>query len=653
MKRIGVFVCHCGVNIAGTVDIEKVKETIKDYPGVAVVKDHQYCCSDPGQNLIKGTISSEKLEGVVVACCSPSLHENTFRKAAASVDLNPYLLEIANIREQCSWVTEDKAEATRKAVRIIRTMVEKVTEDKPLKPYAVPVTKRALVIGGGIAGIQAALDIANAGGEVVLVERQSSIGGHMAQLSETFPTLDCSQCILTPKMVEASQHPRIRLMTYCEVEDVSGFVGNFKVKIREKAKYVDWDACNGCGLCMTKCPGRATSEFNQGLDQRTAIFRLFPQAVPNKPVIDRESCIFFQKGKCRVCEKICPPQAIRFEDGDRIVEEEVGAIVVATGFDLFDMKTYGSYGLHRHPDVMTGLDFERLLSASGPTKGEVKRPSDGKVPKRVIFVKCAGSRDAERGVPYCSKVCCMYSAKHAILYKHRVPDGEALVFYIDVRTAGKDFEEFYKRATDEGVNYVRGKVSKVFRRGDKMVVWGSDTISGRKLEVEADLVVLATAMVPDRGALDLARMLKIQHNAHGFYTEAHPKLRPVETATAGFFLAGAAQGPKDIPETVAQSSAAASKVLELFSMKELTHDPTIAAVDEDLCSGCGICVDVCPYKARELVERKDGKGWVIKVTEVLCEGCGACSAACPVGACQQANFRDKQLEDMARAGLKD
>jgi heterodisulfide reductase subunit A len=653
MKRIGVFVCHCGVNIAGTVDIEKVKETIKEYPGVAVVKDHQYCCSDPGQSMIKETISSEKLEGVVVACCSPSLHENTFRKAASSIDLNPYLLEIANIREQCSWVTEGKAEATRKAVKIIRTMVEKVAEDKPLKPYAVSVTKRALVIGGGIAGIQAALDIANAGGEVILVERKSSIGGHMAQLSETFPTLDCSQCILTPRMVEASQHPRIRLMTYCEVEDVSGFVGNFKVKIRQKAKYVDWDVCNGCGLCITKCPGRATSEFNQGLDQRTAIFRLFPQAVPNKPVIDRDSCIFFQKGKCRVCEKICPPQAIRFEDEDRIVEEEVGAIVVATGFDLFDMKTYGSYGLHRHPDVMTGLDFERLLSASGPTKGEVKRPSDGKVPKRVIFVKCAGSRDAEQGVPYCSKVCCMYSAKHAILYKHRVPDGEALVFYIDVRTAGKDFEEFYKRATDEGVNYVRGKVSKVFRRGDKMVVWGSDTISGRKLEVEADLVVLATAMVPDRGALDLARMLKIQHNAHGFFTEAHPKLRPVETATAGFFLAGAAQGPKDIPETVAQSSAAASKVLELFSKKELTHDPTIAAVDEDLCSGCGICVDVCPYKARELVERKDGKGWVIKVTEVLCEGCGACSAACPVGACQQSNFRDKQLEDMARAGLKD
>lgn len=652
MKRIGVFVCHCGVNIAGTVNIEELKKRVSEYPGVVAVNDHLYCCSDPGQAMIKETISREKLEGVVVACCSPALHETTFRKAAASVGLNPYVLEIANIREQCAWVTEDKQRATDKAARIVKTMVRKVGGDTPLEPLSVPVTRRALVIGGGIAGIQAALDIASAGGDVVLVERQSTIGGHMAQLSETFPTLDCSQCILTPKMVEASQHPRIKLLTYAEVEDVTGFVGNFKVKIRLKARYVDWQACNGCGLCITKCPGRATSEFNQGLDQRTSIHRLFPQAVPNKPVIDRDSCVYFQKGKCRVCEKICPPQAIRFEDEERFVEEEVGAIVVATGFDLFDMKTYGSYGLGRHPDVMTGLDFERLLSASGPTKGEVRRPSDGKVPKRVIFVKCAGSRDAERGVPYCSKVCCMYSAKHAILYKHRVPDGEAMVFYIDVRTAGKDFEEFYKRATDEGVSYVRGKVSKVFRRGDKMVVWGSDTISGRKLEVEADLVVLATAMVPDRGAKALARLLKIQANAHGFFTEAHPKLRPVETATAGFYLAGAAQGPKDIPETVAQASAAACKVLELFSLAELTHDPTVAGVDEELCSGCGICVDVCPYGARKLVERKDGKGYVIKVTEVQCEGCGACSAACPVSACQQANFRDRQIEEMARAGLE-
>ncbi len=438
-------------------------------------------------------------------------------------------------------------------------------------------TRKALVIGGGIAGIQAALDIANAGVEVVLVERKSSIGGHMAQLSETFPTLDCSQCILTPKMVDAAQHPRIRLKTYSEVESVTGSAGDFLVKIRQRAKYVDWDVCNGCGLCMTKCPGRAVSEFNEGLEKRTAIHRLFPQAVPNKPVIDRESCIYLQKGKCRVCEKICPPQAIRFDDQDRLVEENFGAIVVATGFELLDLKAYGSYGLGRHPDVLTGLEFERLLSASGPTKGEVKRPSDGKEPKRVVFVKCAGSRDRERGVPYCSKVCCMYSAKHAILYKHRVHDGEAIIFYIDVRTAGKDFEEFYKRATDEGVVYVRGKVSKIFRRGDKMVVWGSDTVAGRKMEVEADLVVLATAMTPNPGAKEVARMLDIQADEHGFLTEAHYKLGPVETSQPGVFLAGTCQGPKDIPETVAQASAVASKVLGSFAV--LSHSTEQECMD--------------------------------------------------------------------------
>jgi len=650
--RVGVFVCHCGINIAGVVKIDELREMIKDYPGVAVVKDHQYCCSDPGQGMIKETIEAEKLDRVVVACCSPTLHENTFRKAGEAVGLNRYTLEIANIREQCAWVTEDRDEATRKASRIVRAMIEKVTADEPLEPIGVDVTKRALVIGGGVAGIQAALDIANSGHEVVLVEKLPSIGGKMAQLSETFPTLDCSQCILTPKMVDVAQHPNITLRTYTEVDEISGHVGNFRVKLRQKARSVDWDACTGCGLCSTKCPGKAPNEFNFGTDRRPAIYTVFPQAVPNKPVIDRTACTYYLKGKCRICEKICPVQAIRFDDEDQVVEEQVGAIVLATGYDLYDMHDYGNYGLDRYPDVVSGLEFERLLSASGPTEGAVRRPSDGEEPKTVVFVQCAGSRDEENGKPYCSKVCCMYTAKHAILYKHRVHDGEPVIFYIDVRTPGKDFEEFYKRATDEGVNYIRGKVSKIFKRGDKMVVWGADTLAGKKVEVEADLVVLATAMVPDASAPDLARAAKVQVNAHGFFSEAHPKLRPVETMTAGFFLAGAGQGPKDIPETVAQASASASKVGELFASKQLTHSPVIAGVEEELCSGCGICVDVCPYGARELVERKDGKGYVIKVTEVLCEGCGACSAACPVGACQQRNLKDRQIRDVVRAGLK-
>jgi len=651
-KRIGVFVCHCGINIAGTVKIDEVLKKLKNDTDIAVVKDHQYCCSDPGQNLIQDTIKQEKLDGIVVACCSPTLHETTFRKAAASTGVNQYLCEIANIREQCSWVTEDKDKATEKAVRIIKTLVRKVKHDEPLTPISVPITKRAMVIGGGVAGIQAALDIANSGYEVVLVEKNPSIGGRMAQLSETFPTLDCSQCILTPKMVEVKQHPNIMLMTYSEVAEISGYIGNFKVKVRKKAPYIDWDICNGCGQCLVKCPGRAPSEFDQGLTKRKAIYRPFPQAVPNRPVIDRNVCVHFKTGRCSICSEACPLKAIRYDQKEMLVETQVGAIVIATGYDVLDKQILGPYGKGKYPDVIDGLQFERILSASGPTSGEVKRPSDSKVPKRVVFVQCAGSRDPENYMPYCSKVCCMYTAKHAMLYKHRVHDGEAIIFYIDVRTGGKGFEEFYKRTTDEGVLYIRGKVSKIFEQNGKVTVWGADTLTGKKVEVDCDMVVLASAMVPTPESKALSTLLKTAQDENGWFVEAHPKLRPVETLSAGFYLAGAGQGPKDIPEAVAQASASASKVAALFSQKELQHAPLIAGVDEDICSGCGLCVDVCPYKARELVVKEDGKTKKIKVIEVLCEGCGACSAACPSGAAQQKNFTDEQIQEMVEAGLE-
>ncbi|MEO0004704.1 MAG: CoB--CoM heterodisulfide reductase iron-sulfur subunit A family protein, partial [candidate division WOR-3 bacterium] len=543
-KRIGVFVCHCGINIAGVVKVPELVGEIKKIPGVISAMDYVYCCSDPGQNLIKRTIKSEGLEGIVVACCSPSLHEATFRKAASEAGLNPYLCEIANIREQCSWVTNDRDAATEKALGIVKTVIAKVREDLPLEPLRVPIVKRALIIGAGIAGIQAALDIANAGYEVVLVEKDPSIGGHMAQLSETFPTLDCSQCILTPKTVEAGHHPKIKLLTYAEVAEVAGFVGNFRVKIRQKPRYVDMDACTGCGICLEKCPVRVDSVFDRNLTKRRAIYRLFPQAVPNKVVIDAEHCRQLQGKKCGVCAKVCPAQAIRYDDTERFCEEEVGAIVLATGYELFDISKVGAYGFGAVPDVIDGLAFERILSASGPFAGEVRRPSDGKVPKRVVFVQCAGSRDSNQGVPYCSKICCMYTAKHALLYKHRVHDGEAIICYIDVRTPGKGFEEFYRRASDEGVQYLRGKVSKIFRRGDKVVVWAADTLAGKKMEIEADMVVLASAIVPNPEGVEVARKLKIAVDANGFQSESHPKLRPVETLTAGFFLAGCGQGPK-------------------------------------------------------------------------------------------------------------
>lgn len=648
MKKIGVFICHCGINIAKTVDVEALTEEIKKYPGVVHAENYKYMCSDPGQNLVVNAIKEKGLDAVVVAACSPTLHENTFRNTSERGGLNRYVCEMANIREHCSWVHDDKEVATRKASHIIKTIVEKVRYDEPLEPIHVEVTKRALVIGGGIAGIQAALDIANAGVETILVEKSPSVGGRMAQLSETFPTLDCSQCILTPKMVEVSQHKNIKLMAYSEVEELSGSVGNFKAKIKKKASYIDHVKCTGCGICYEKCPIKVDSEFEEGLGKRKAVYTPFPQAVPNIPVIDAAHCTYFLKpGKCKVCQIVCPAKAVDFEQKDEIIEEDVGAIVVATGFDLYNPDKLKEYGYGSIPDVITSLQFERLLSASGPTTGDVKRISDGKVPKRVVFIQCAGSRDKENHLEYCSKICCMYTAKHALLYKHRVHDGEPIIFYIDVRTAGKGYEEFYNRVTDEGAIYIRGKVSKVYQDNGRIIVLGADTLLGKQVEVEADMVVLALGMVPKQGSEDLVRRLKIQCDANEFLTEAHPKLRPVESQTAGIYLAGVAQGPKDIPEVVAQASGAASKAIAILSQEEITFEPTIAGVDEDLCSGCGICVGVCPYNAREL----DREKMVVKVIESLCQGCGSCSAACPAGAAQQRNLIDRQIEEMVVTAL--
>ena len=648
MKRIGVFVCHCGINIAETVDVKRVAEEAMKMEGVAYAQDYIYMCSEPGQTLVREKIVEEKLDAVIIAACSPNLHESTFRTAAEEAGLNPWQCEIANIREQCSWVHSDREKATSKAIHIVATMVQKTRLNESLEPIPVSITKKALVIGAGIAGIQAALDIADSGHKVILVEKESSIGGHMAQLSETFPTLDCSQCILTPKMVAAGKHPNIELMTYSEVDDVSGYVGNFKVRIRRKAAFVDWSKCNGCGLCMEKCPAKVSSVFDRELAKHGAIYVPFPQAVPNKPVIAHDSCIYFKTGKCRLCEKVCEIGAINFEQEDRFVEEEVGAIITATGFETLPVADLAEYGAGEVPDVIDGLAFERLLSASGPTVGEVRRPSDGMVPKEIVFVQCAGSRDPERYKPYCSKICCMYTTKHALLYKHRVHDGQPYIFYIDIRTGGKGYEEFYHNAEEEeGIIYLRGKVAKIFRDGDKTVVWGTDTLTGRNIEIAADLVVLATAIIPKESTAELVKKLRIQTGPNGFLTEAHAKLRPVESINSGFYIAGAAQGPKDIPETVAQASAAACKVISLFSRDHLEQDPAIAWVDEDLCGSCRICISVCPYDAREYDEEK---GTVI-VNEALCEGCGSCVAACACGATQQRNLSDSQIKSMVTASL--
>jgi len=650
MARIGVFICHCGENVARTVDCAAVAEAAKKMPGVVHSVDYKYMCSDPGQQMIRDAIAEQKLTGVVVGACSPRMHEPTFRRAAADAGLNPYLLEMANLREHCSWVHDDRDAATAKAIDIIRAMAAKTKFNAPLTEIRVSVEPTALVIGGGIAGIQAALDIADGGKKVILVERSPSIGGHMARLSETFPTLDCSQCILTPKMVDAASHPNITLMTYCELEEVDGYVGNFEVTIRKKARYVDPDKCTGCGSCYQKCPAKKIpSEFDAGLGTRTAIYTPFPQAVPNKPVIDAENCIMLTKGKCGVCAKICPTGAVNYEDKDELVKVKVGAIVVATGFELWDHSAYGEYGGGRLCDVIDGFAFERLASASGPTGGVIRRPSDGEVPQTVVFIQCCGSRDDKQGLAYCSKICCMYTAKHAMLYRHKVHDGRAVVFYMDIRSGGKGYDEFVRRAIEaDGVEYVRGRVSRIYRRTDgKLIVRGADTLAGQPVTIEADLVVLADAVVPRKGADRVAQMLGVGYDINGFYSEAHPKLRPVETATAGVFLAGACQAPKDIPDAVAQASAAASKVLGLFSQPELEREPIVARVNWDSCVHCRGCITACPYGAIDDHEIKDRNGNVIRVVADVnpgvCQGCGTCVAVCRSNSIELDGFTDEQI----------
>jgi len=647
--RIGVFVCHCGLNVERTVDTKRVAAALSEYPGVVYATDYDYMCSDPGQNLIKEAIVEHRLTGIVVAACSPAMHEATFRHAAEDAGLNPYLLEVANIREQCSWVHTDRVEATEKAIRITRTLVEKVRGNHPLEPIRIDHVDKCLVIGGGIAGIQAALDVAEAGFEVILVEKNPSIGGHMAQLSETFPTLDCSQCILTPKMVEVSRHPNIRLLAYSEVLEVSGYVGNYTVKIRRNPTYVDPDKCNLCGECANVCPETVESDFERGLASRKAIYIPFQQAIPSSYTLDAEACLGLQPLRCSECAKVCEPAAIDFDMQPELIEEEVGAIIVATGYDLYPVENLSEYGKGEVPDVIDGLQFERLLSASGPTRGEVRRPSDGRVPKRVIFVQCAGSRDPENHNPYCSKICCMYTAKHALLYRHAVPDGEAFVFYIDIRAAGKDYEEFVQRATEEErIVYIRGKVARIYRDGDQVVVWGVDTLSGKRVELKADLVVLALSIDPHPSTREISRILKISCGSEGFLKEAHPKLRPVESLIAGVFVAGAGQGPKDIPESVAQGSGAAAKAVALLAKEKLTHPPEVVSIDEEICGGCGVCVAMCPYSALSL-----NPAGVAEVNEVLCEGCGTCVSACPTGAAQLLNMTDSQLREMIEVALSD
>ncbi len=598
MARIGVFICHCGENIAGTVDCARVAEAMLHIPGVVHSVDYKYVCSDPGQRLIRDAIQQQRLTGVVVAACSPRMHEPTFRRACQAAGLNPYLFEMANIREHCSWVHDDVELATEKAKALVRAAVGRAYYQESLETHGVPVNPNVLVVGGGIAGIQAALEIADADRQVYLVEREPSIGGHMAQFDKTFPTLDCAACILTPKMVSVGQHPFIKLMSYSEVAEVSGFVGNYTVKVRRKARYVDEEKCTGCGLCQTKCPWKTDSEFDMGLGKRKAIYMPFPQAIPLVPVIDTDLCVYFQKGKCRVCEKFCEANALDFEQTDRIEEIEVGSIIVATGFETFDAERIPRYSYGRLPNVVTSLELERMVNASGPTGGKIVL-EDGSTPERVGIVHCVGSRDVNYNV-YCSRVCCMASLKLAHLVREK-SGAEVYNFYIDMRAGGKGYEEFYRRVMEEGTHVIRGRVAvvsaspQVPEEEGHLIVQVEDTLTAVVRRIPMDMVILAVGMEPREDAEEVARTFKISRSADGFFLEKHPKLDPVATTTDGVFVVGACQGPKDIPQSVMEASAAAAAAGELLyaargtAIKKRELPPEIDVTGQEPRIGVFVC----------------------------------------------------------------
>jgi len=639
MSRIGVFVCHCGLNIAKTIRVSELAEFASTLPDVVVARDYKFMCSTPGQEMIANDIKEHRLDRVIVTACSPLMHEHTFRKVIEKAGLNQYMLTIVNIREQVSWVTSDIEEGTSKAKALLNGAVYRARLLAPLSSRVIDVNPDVMIVGGGIAGIQAALELANTGKKVYLVEKNSTIGGHMAQFDKTFPTLDCSACILTPKMDAVLQHPNITLMTYCEISEVKGFVGNFDIKIRQKSRYVDHDKCNACLACTEKCPGKGIAEWDEGLVKRKAIHIPFPQAVPQKPVIDQDACTYFLKGKCRLCEKVCEQKAIDFEQQDTFIDVKVGAVIVATGYNLMDTMPLVQYGYGKYPGVYSALEVERLFNSAGPTGGKVTL-RDGKEPQAIAILHCIGSRD-KNNYEHCSRVCCMYSLKFAHLFKEKT-SADVYQFYIDIRAAGKGYEEFYNRIIEEDVKFIRGKGTRVAENGDepgRLIVEAEDTITGKFVQLPVDMVVLSPAMIPREDSKNIARLFNLSTDKYGFFMERHPKLAPLSTMSEGVFIAGVCQNPKDIPDTVAQANGAAAEALTIVSREKMELEATTAMVNPASCCGCQNCVRVCPYGAPSFNYDKG----VSEINEALCKGCGLCASVCPTSAIIARHFTNEQV----------
>ena len=635
--KIGVYVCHCGINIADHVDVEAVKCLAENHPRVAIARDYTYMCSDPGQDLIVNDIEEYQLDRIVVAACSPTMHERTFRKTVSKSGLNPYFLEIANIREQCSWVHGDRTRATEKAKELVLAAIAKAMLLEPLEEGDVQVMPSSLVIGGGIAGLQSAMDIADSGFKVFLVEKDPSIGGHMAQLNKTYPTMGTADDLILQKMKSAEENPNIELLTYAEIAAVEGFVGNFTVTVRKKPRYVDPSKCTDCGQCEEICPVRVPNEFNLGLDHRPAIYLPFSQAMPHSYVVDPDACQYLARGECGRCVEICPSKAIDFTQKEEEGTIEVGTIIIATGFESFDARLKPEFGYGHYERVITALELERLLSPSGPTGGNL--PAHWGEPENIVFIQCVGSRDKTVGNEYCSRVCCMYTAKQADLLREKFPGARVTVCYIDIRAFGKGYEEFYERVQKAGVIYRKGIPSEIYQKGEKLVVKAEDSLLGELYEEEADLVVLATGLIPSREADKLRTLLKLSQGPDRFFMEAHPKLRPLDTAIDGIYLSGTCQGPKDIADTIAHAHGTASRAtIPLFKGK-VKIEPITASIDAEICSGCGLCEEVCEYQA---LKRDDYRGHMT-VNAVLCKGCGACHSVCPVKAVTVKQFKTEQV----------